>query len=228
MKTAKKRIFISGKVTGLPRMAVELKFLSAEEKLSTPGTKVFNPVRHIAPETSWEAAMEVCLSYIKHEATHIYMLDNWRDSRGAKLELKEARRLGRVILWEKMERGHPINYFALPGIKNDSAIDMTDWYSECLRICGGDKYYRLGRQKEVVIAKQIVTLLMRERGVKLNDIAKVLGLQDHTSIINAHRQGQIRLTHDDEFLMYYEHCRERLLPITLNGHLSTTNKNKKA
>ena len=33
----------------------------------------------------------------------IYMLDNWRDSKGAQIELKEAIRLGKEILYEENE-----------------------------------------------------------------------------------------------------------------------------
>lgn len=79
-------IYISGKITGLPRKQVEANFLNAETQLHTKGVETVNPVRRIEPGTEWKEAMEICL----HELTDvdgIFLMDNWTNSKGAIREL---------------------------------------------------------------------------------------------------------------------------------------------
>lgn len=84
-------IYISGKITGLPTDEVKAKFQAAEDMLRGIGFKsVQNPCKFgISDNSDWESAMRVCLQVLI-QCTDIYMLEDWAESKGAKLELIRA------------------------------------------------------------------------------------------------------------------------------------------
>ena len=79
------KIYISGKISGLPYGEVERKFADAEELLESIGFEVVNPLRNGLPEK---------------ECGAIFMLDNWRDSRGARHEYNFALEEGKEVYFE--------------------------------------------------------------------------------------------------------------------------------
>lgn len=94
------RIYISGPITGTTDY--KERFAAAEEKLEANGYEVVNPVKlaEALPGTLTHrehmkidlAALVVCDA--------IYMLKGWRDSNGAKAEMRKANYNGRKILYE--------------------------------------------------------------------------------------------------------------------------------
>ncbi len=103
-----KKIFISGKMTGLTPEEYGARFGAAEERLKAQGYEVFNPSR---PE--WNDAMhEDGLTYgeiliidfgkiREHDA--LYMLEGWKDSKGATAEHAFADAIGMEIMYENGE-----------------------------------------------------------------------------------------------------------------------------
>ena len=114
------KIFISGRVTG--QMFYREKFLGAEKKIVTPkffdrygdaslsskygyfGFRPVNPcdfriMRHPLEECSWSLCMLVCLWHLTG-CSYIYMLNNWRDSRGARIEHRWATILRKKIIYQ--------------------------------------------------------------------------------------------------------------------------------
>lgn len=103
------KIYISGKITGTSDYMD--RFAKAEKKLQRHGHEVVNPAKECAnmPNLSWE-------EYMKHDVTllmgcdAIYMLDGWRQSRGACLERELALNLKLTVLYgdcntiEQMEK----------------------------------------------------------------------------------------------------------------------------
>jgi hypothetical protein len=118
----KRRIYISGAVSGIAREEAEARFAAAAEELAARGYEVVNPLEVIV----WEVRDVIGLGEAKmlrivNRATHatvmedeeafwrrcmvrcfrelllcdaIYMLSNWRESRGARVELAAAVELG--------------------------------------------------------------------------------------------------------------------------------------
>jgi hypothetical protein len=81
-----KRIFLSGKVSGLDYNTAKRLFEIEEYKLTTlEGCKVINPTKLCKPSWSWTRCMLVCIRYLTI-CDGIYMLHNWKESRGAKVE----------------------------------------------------------------------------------------------------------------------------------------------
>lgn len=94
-----KRVYISGKITGIEADARVL-FLAAELRLLGLGFEVVNPMGlpH-GHDGSWESFMREDLKAMC-DCGVIYMLRNWRESRGAIIEHSIALLLGMVVLYE--------------------------------------------------------------------------------------------------------------------------------
>ena len=96
------KIYIAGKVTGEPRKACEAKFKKAEEELkkSFDYEQIINPMRVVSdPETAWKTAMIKCFSVLLY-CDAIYLLNDWKDSKGARIEFETAKELGLKIFFE--------------------------------------------------------------------------------------------------------------------------------
>lgn len=94
----KNKIYIAGKVTGLSRGQVEFYFNTAEEKLKTVFDEVVNPTKLITnPNEDWNTAMRQCIIALC-DCSHIYMLKNYADSKGACLELDISTKLNIKII----------------------------------------------------------------------------------------------------------------------------------
>ncbi len=96
-----KKIYISGKITGLPIGEVIAKFQAAESKIRRFGFEPISPLRNGLPlEAEWADQMgkDVAL-LLRSEA--IYMLPDWQQSEGAMIEYLIARqRRMRIFLAE--------------------------------------------------------------------------------------------------------------------------------
>lgn len=97
------KILISGKITGLPVTDVAAKFYKAKEKLIRAGHDVINPygLSIGVRGENWKhedymhltlAALEICDA--------VYMLTDWQDSKGAKMEHDRAIMTGKPVFYE--------------------------------------------------------------------------------------------------------------------------------
>lgn len=96
-KPKKCKCFISGKVTGMRYDIAQRAFQSAEDKLKHIGYKPVNPTKLCKPYWGWRRCMIVCLWNLLW-CSHITMLDNWVDSRGARIENKVAKFLHKKFI----------------------------------------------------------------------------------------------------------------------------------
>lgn len=97
----KKKIYISGKITGLSQEAALSSFNRAELFLVSEGWEVINPmtINH-NHDKSWESYMRVDLKALL-DCEAIYMLNDWHTSRGANIEYNLARELGLKVLFSR-------------------------------------------------------------------------------------------------------------------------------
>lgn len=93
----KKKIYIAGKVTGLPRGQVVELFSRAERKLSQEGWEVMNPLKIVDEKSNWQDAMRLCVMALM-ECDAIVLLPSWSDSKGARLEYHIAKEMGIEIV----------------------------------------------------------------------------------------------------------------------------------
>lgn len=94
------KIYISGKITGLPFDEVEDNFYNAQNRLEEAGFKVVNPLNNgLSQNDKWEHHMKADIKLLM-ECNTIYLLENWKESRGAKIEYELAVKLGYKMMYQ--------------------------------------------------------------------------------------------------------------------------------
>lgn len=88
-----KKVYIAGKVTGLPYDEAYTHFEKVEIRLRRLGFDVVNPTRIVLKSTEWVNAMRICIKELM-SCDAIYMLKGYEDSRGARTELIVASLIG--------------------------------------------------------------------------------------------------------------------------------------
>ena len=90
-------IYIAGKVSGI-EIEARVLFKRAEIELLIQGHDVINPMEleHDHDKT-WQSYMRECISAMM-KADALYLLPNWRESKGARIEVQLAHNLGIKIL----------------------------------------------------------------------------------------------------------------------------------
>ncbi len=91
-----KKMYIAGKITGYAEF-VE-RFKDAERKQTELGFKVMNPAI-LPPGFEQEEYMHICYSMID-VCEVVYMLSNWKDSKGAVLEHIYSIENDKTIMYE--------------------------------------------------------------------------------------------------------------------------------
>lgn len=94
------KIYIAGKITGLSHQEVNLKFSRAADDLRIQGHAVFVPsVLPMYENVPHEDYLHVCYGMIDI-CDAVYMLADWQQSKGARMELQYAADWGKQILYE--------------------------------------------------------------------------------------------------------------------------------
>lgn len=88
----KKKIYIAGKVSGLPYAQCSMKFGKHEQILRTQGHEPIVPLNLVNRTDSWETAMKKCIAALV-TCDEIHLLPDWMDSNGAIMEHDLAKRL---------------------------------------------------------------------------------------------------------------------------------------
>ena len=96
-KRKRVKVFISGKVSGIEYYVAYQTFANADRQLSSMGYQVINPMKICRKNWSWVRCMAKCLWAITF-CHKIYQLDNWKESRGARIEYKWAKLLNKTFL----------------------------------------------------------------------------------------------------------------------------------
>ena len=105
------KIYVAGKITGLDRKSVLDKFEAARKELAAQGHSVFVPT--VLPEyesVTHDDYMRVCFAMIDI-CDAIFMLDDWQQSNGARMECQYASDWRKKILYqddETREQNFPI------------------------------------------------------------------------------------------------------------------------
>lgn len=95
------KIYISGKISGLPLKAAKQKFKWHSAFLKLKGFEPVNPfeINQISPEKTWTDYMLIDIKHL-FGCDAIYMLKDWGQSRGARIEYQIARELQLKIYFE--------------------------------------------------------------------------------------------------------------------------------
>ena len=90
-------VYIAGKMTGLPDLGKE-KFNDAAKMLRDEGHIVLNPAE-LPDGMPSERYLPLCLAMV-NAADTVYALDNWKNSNGARIEVRYARYQGKNVVME--------------------------------------------------------------------------------------------------------------------------------
>lgn len=94
-----KKVYISGKITGIENEAPEL-FAKAEKELQSKGFETVNPLTlNHQHDKSWHSYMKEDIKALC-DCDIIYMLSNWKDSKGAIIENEIAIMIGLEVVYE--------------------------------------------------------------------------------------------------------------------------------
>lgn len=94
------KIYISGKITGLHPREYRAKFKAKAKLLREAGHTVVDPSRMDVYGLTYAQYMAIDTTLLSF-CDAIYMLNNWKDSNGARLEKEYAESLGLKVFYEK-------------------------------------------------------------------------------------------------------------------------------
>lgn len=104
----KKKIYISGQISGLTPDEYRANFLEAARQLHAQGYEVVNPIFNGVDTTQpWQVHMKTDIRLLL-DCDAIYMLPNWELSNGATLEREIAKALGFAIEYERQPKHRDI------------------------------------------------------------------------------------------------------------------------
>lgn len=151
----KKKIYISGKISGLTPDEYRANFLEAARQLHAQGYEVINPIFNGVDATQpWQVHMKADIRLLL-ECDAIYMLPNWELSNGATLEREIAKALGFVIEYER------------PPQHRDIKRAIHTAMSVPFKIIAADS-----RERWHVFARMIYAHHCKKRGVTTPEIAE--------------------------------------------------------
>lgn len=85
MKHKNRKVYIIGKVTGLPRLDALTKFAKAKDLIKRMGDIAISPMDFVPVDTSWNAAMKICIPLLLG-CDFIYCIDDARTTVGGHIE----------------------------------------------------------------------------------------------------------------------------------------------
>ena len=96
------KCYISGKISGLPYREVLSFFHKAENIVLDAGMAPVSPTKLCQYDDAkkWEDYMLIDIEAL-FKCQHIYMLNNWEDSRGARIEHNIAKEIGLTITYQE-------------------------------------------------------------------------------------------------------------------------------
>lgn len=96
------KIYISGQITGLDIKVAQNYFDTIEDELTKSGHTAINPMKLVPyhPDHTWHHYMAEDIKALLY-CDAIFMLENWTNSKGAKIEHDIAKGLGLPVYYSK-------------------------------------------------------------------------------------------------------------------------------
>lgn len=196
-------IYISGKITGLDYADVEAKFQDAQDLLSDIGFEVVNPLNNgLTKEHSWEQHMVKDFELLL-PCDAIYMMDNWQDSTGARIEYRTAFEMNKDVWFES-------NIVSLE--KMVLRIQNAVHEATGMKF---NEYTTKSRKRDGFFARMLFVYHCRRNRMKLVEIAKYVH-RDHSSMLHLLKKYDDEKKFNPNFRVLAEKV-ESILNKTING-----------
>jgi len=148
------KIYISGQITGLSFDEVSAKFEKAEIALKARGYEVVSPLKTGIPyDAPWEIHVAIDILLLI-SCDSMYLLLDWKYSKGATLEKNIAELLGKNMIYEEIQVFVEIKQ-AISEVMGISFFDIT----------GGS------RKRNLVFARMIYSHFCEKKGESITSIA---------------------------------------------------------
>lgn len=167
------KIYISGRITGLPIEGARERFAAAAAFLGDLGFDAVNPMDNGLSESDpWESHIVRGIGLLLGCGA-VFMLDGWRESRGARIEYSVAAECGKYILFESATVDRDLFIMKLQNaIHEATGMRFSD-------------YHNRSRTQECVFARMIFIFHCRKgRKMKLSEISKYID-RTHSSLIHS-------------------------------------------
>ena len=154
------KVYIAGKISGLPIQEAKERFDNAQALLESCGLDPVNPMSKGLPENStWEQHMVKDIELLLR-CDAIYLMDNWGDSRGAQIEYDIADRMKLEFIFESDHI-----------YRNKEVLNIQSAIHEVMgvRLC---EYNTKSRNLDFVYARMIFVYQCLRKKMKLIQIAK--------------------------------------------------------
>ena len=184
-----KKIYISGQISGQPWEETVAKFQVVEDRLKGQGHEVVNPLKNgLSVTATWEEHLALDIVHLL-KCDAIYMLANWRFSRGATLEKNIAEMTGKEVIYETTPDAALQRI--MQAIYDEMGISFVD-------IAGNS------REQKTVFARIIFSHLCRtEEKATIQRIAKEIN-KSHTSVMYYLKKYQNDILYTPLFRQYVE------------------------
>ncbi len=180
------KIYISGKITGLPLSEVRQRFADTAAFLDAIGFEAVNPLTNGLDESAdWKEHMVADIRMI-FDCDAIYMMDNWMESRGASIEYDIANRLNMDVWFESKIRR-----------ENQAVLRIQNAIHEVtgLRF---NQYTTKSRKRDYFFARVLFVYHCRQLKMTLTQIAKHIH-RDHSSMLHFLRKYREDYDYNPQF-----------------------------
>lgn len=190
------KVYISGRITGLPIDVVREKFGDAEELLQDIGFIPVNPLENGLDHThTWSQHMVRDIEMLM-SCDIILMLDNWRDSKGARIEYNIAQEMGKKILFEA-------------SLVGDSEIHVSKIQCAVFEATGLKikDYSSKSRRREAFYARMLFIHHAKRLGINMNTISQLTS-RDRSTVIYHLKKYHTDYRYDNTFRVLAERVSE--------------------
>lgn len=180
------KIYIAGKISGLPYDEVRERFNGAEDLLIELGFEVLNPVKNgLDQDTSWNGHLRRDIELLL-PCDAIYMMDNWVDSTVASIEYDIATRMNKDIWFESN-----VVHKDLVVLRIQNAIHEVTGLKF-------NQYVTKSRKRDGFYARMIFVYHCRMHKMKLTKIAEYVH-RDHSTMLHLLKKYQDDFKYNPQF-----------------------------
>lgn len=180
------KIYISGKISGLPPQEARQRFADAADLLKAIGFEAVNPLNNgLESSAMWKEHMVADIRMLL-DCEAIYMMDNWIESRGASIEYDIANRLNMDVWFESNIRR-----------ENRAVLRIQNAIHEVtgLRL---NQYATKSRKRDCFYARMLFVYHCRRLKMTLTQIAKRVH-RDHSSMLHFLRKYEDDFNFNPQF-----------------------------
>ncbi|MDR2910739.1 MAG: DUF4406 domain-containing protein [Bacteroidales bacterium] len=180
------KIYISGKISGLPFTEVKAKFQEMQDFLETLNFEVTNPIKNgLTQQHTWEQHIARDVELLL-PCNAIYMLNGWHNSVGASIEYDIAIRTGKDIWFESHV------------VKNQNMVLKIQNAIHEVTGMKFNEYITKSRKRDGFFARMLFVYHCRKNRMKLANIAQYVH-RHHTAILYILKKYEDETTYNPYF-----------------------------